>query len=84
MEDLIEVIMKDGNRIVNWEFPRDTPIKDVWHKWIKDYYEPESIMLNGMDVPAFVGGCFLSAFTDERRMVMTVRTKFPKKRKEEE
>lgn len=83
MEDLIEVVMKDGNRAVNWEFSRDTPIMDVWHKWTKDYYQPESILLHGTEIPPLMGGCFLSAFTDDRRMLMIVRTKFPKKRKED-
>lgn len=83
-ENWIAVIMKDGNRVVNWEFPQDTTLGEVLAKWEKGYYPVQSVVAHGTEIPDTVWGCFLPAFTEDGKLVLLVRTKYPKKHREEE
>lgn len=69
MENTMEVIIKDGNRIVNWELPHDMTLGELIDKWEKDYYPVDEFTLwdkgNG-------------------KMVIEVKTKFPEKKKKGE
>ena len=83
--EFITVILRDGNRICNWEYAPDTPLRDVLDKWLKSYFpfEESKVWLNGAMIGPEMFGCFLSSFTEDK-MEVRLRTKFPKKRKEEE
>ena len=85
MEDWIEVVIRDWNRVVNWIFPPDTPLADVLSKWEKGYhpFDRERVIMHGAIVPEEMFGCFLSSFTEDKALII-LRTKFPKKRKEED
>lgn len=80
----ITVIIKDGNRVVNWEFSPETTLGDVLMKWEKGYHPVQSVVAHGAEIPDTVWGCFLPAFTEDRKLLLSVRTKFPKKQKEED
>lgn len=68
MGNLMQVIIKDGNRMVNWELPSETTVADLIRRWEKDYYPCEEFTVTG----EWSG-----------KMVLEVKTAFPKKKKKE-
>lgn len=80
----IAVIIRDGNRVVNWEFPPETPLTDVLAKWQKGYHQFERVWMNGAVLNEAAFGLFLSALTDGDSIRLNMVTKFPKKHREED
>ena len=39
--DFVEVVIKDGNRTVNWMFPEKTTIANVLDKWDREYHKAD-------------------------------------------
>lgn len=68
VKELMTVIIKDGNRIVNWELPHDMTLGELIDRWEKDYYPADEF----------------TVWDKEGKMVIEVKTKFPKKQKKEE
>lgn len=64
----MEVIIKDGNRTVNWEFPDGATVGDLVKKWEKGYYPVEEF----------------TAWNRDGKLVLEVKTQFPKKKRKEE
>ncbi|MBO5967330.1 MAG: hypothetical protein J6S14_02395 [Clostridia bacterium] len=69
MGNLMQVIIKDGKRTVNWELPSETTLAELFKRWEMDYYPWESFTITHME---------------EAKMVLEVKTAFPKKKKKEE
>ena len=86
MEEMITIIIKDGNRAVNWEFPGETTMADVLARWRKDYYpfDPAHVMMNGKAIPQEAWGCFIRAFTEDGKIYLILWTKFPKQKENDE
>lgn len=47
---MVNVILRDGNRTVNWDYPEDTPLLDVLKNW-KFSWETDSVRVCGMPIP---------------------------------
>ena len=43
------VLIKDGNRTVNWDFPDDSSVRDALLLWHFEW-EPDSVRINGKPV----------------------------------
>lgn len=68
MTNVMTVIIKDGNRTVNWELPPETTLRELIGRWEKDYYPCEEFTITG---------------DGSGKMVLEVKTAFPKKKKKE-
>ena len=84
MERVINVIIKDNNRTVNWEFPPETELADVMKRWEKGYFPVKNIVICGTEIEQILPDWHLSSFTEDGRLRIIVRTDYPKKRKDGE
>ena len=47
---LVRIVIKDGNRTVNWDFPEEMALSEVLKRW--DFkWEPDSVRVCGMPIP---------------------------------
>lgn len=49
-EIIRNVLIKDGNRTVNWDFKADSTVREVLQLW-KFEWEPDSVKICGKPVP---------------------------------
>lgn len=80
--DYIEIIIKDGNRTVNWIFPVISTITDVLNKWEKNYYpcNRKRVIIENKRLLEDYLDCRLSSFKSfGEKIVIRLETVFPKK-----
>lgn len=83
----MDIVIKDGNRIVNWDFHPETKLSYVFKKWEKDYYpvNRDTIRLNDRKILAAHLDCKIKYFAEKfDRMVFRVETIMPEKEEENE
>ena len=81
-ETIKNVLIKDGNRTVNWDFPVDSSIRDALQLW-RFEWAPDSVRINGKPYPDEELGCALVEFTllDSNLVItMVPKKKVPKKK----
>ena len=64
----MEVIIKDGNRIVNWEVSGNMSVSELMSRWEKDYYPCDEMVV----------------YDKDGKLVIEAKTQFPKKKRREE
>ncbi len=47
---LVRIVIKDGNRTVNWDFPEEMGLMEVLNRW-NFKWEPDSVRVFGMPIP---------------------------------
>ena len=77
----IEVVIKDGNRTVNWLFPEMATVSSVLQKWEKEYFkcDKKSVRIGGRLLLADCEECQLNYFTKKMGNKLTIRVESIKK-----
>lgn len=80
------MVIKDGNRIVNWLCYKNMTLHDVLANWVEDYYplDADKVSVNGRLILNEHLDCKLGFLSEKfgERIVVRVETIFPKKEKE--
>lgn len=79
------VLIKDGNRTVNWDFPANSTVRDVLRLWQFEW-EPDSVKINGRPVPdgvlCYPLANFISLWDGNIVITMVQKKKEPQKKEE--
>lgn len=69
--NVIEVLIKDGNRTVSWEFPEDTKIADILAYWEQGYnkVDRDNVRINDKLLDGKLLECQLNYFKKIDRKV---------------
>ena len=73
-EMIRNVLIKDGNRTVNWDFPAYSSVLDVLQLWHFDW-EPDSVTINGKPVPDETLGSALCGYMQDGKLVIQMERK---------
>lgn len=82
----MEIVIKDGNRIINWLFPRHMTLDKVLSFWQKGYYpfKRNTVRLNGKRLMEAHLDCKIGFFADKfDKLVFQVETVLPEKKEGE-
>ena len=82
MDKKIDVVVKDGNRAINWQFPVGMRLEQVLEFWSNGYYpyKRDTVRLNGRRLLAAHLECRLSYFAERfGKLVFQVESIEPKK-----
>ena len=79
-----DVLIKDGNRTVNWDFRADSSVRDILldrgFEW-----EPGSVKVSGTEVPEeYLNHMLMGYLTWDGRIVITMVPKKKEQKKKEE
>lgn len=73
--DFIEVVIRDGNRTVNWMFPEKTAISHVLDKWEREYHkcDRKTVRIGGRLLLADCDECQLNFFSKKMGNKISIR-----------
>ena len=82
--EFTEIVIKDGNRTVNWMFPPSSKISYILDQWEKNYFpcNRKRVIIDNKRVVDGCLDCQLNYFKSfGKKIVMRLETVYPKKEK---
>ena len=76
MNDVIDIVVMDGNRTASWVAPKEKTVAEILRRWRRGYrqFDPDNVRMNGRIVPQEVFACKIGDFTGGGKAVFTVHS----------